>query len=293
MSPKIPQFKIRGQSGEYEIASLLSSFSNLMAPDYDVGLDFYCELLERNSPSGKFFWVQAKATQQFDTYWSQYVGKETIEVWLRQLSPVFIVLLEKTSGNYYWMSVEENRKDWTNKLLDSNNSIEITLDRKHVFERNGENRQFIERVEYDSILSNANHGITHMIGDGYVRSIPVLWLSQQAELNVRYRVRLGLDYLINDCILKNGFQGAYELGRILAEFDRGHYDHFLVLARVCRQLGKYAEARDNYNIAIGICKDDPNWNKRKKPEDPTIEEVIEDIEKELADLKAQRYLTTH
>lgn len=281
---------MKGLSGEFQIASLLSNFSNVMSLGYDVGLDFYCELFENSSLSGKFFWVQAKATQKFDTCWSQRVEKETIELWLGQLFPVFILVIERDSGNCYWSSVEENREIWTKKLNDTNKTIEIFVSRKNILTTNDDNRLFVERVKEDIILTNANHGIPHMIGDGYVQSIPVLWLSKQAELNIRSSVRLGLDYLINDSILKNGFQSAYEFGRILTEFDRGHYDHFLTLARICRHLGKYAEARDNYNIAIGICKDDPNWNKLKKPQDVTIEEIIEGIEEELADLKAKRAL---
>jgi hypothetical protein len=94
--------------------------------------------------------------------------------------------------------------------------------------------------------------------------------------------------LANDLIIKNNFQGAYNLLRLLTEFDRSHYDHFLTLARVCRALGKRSEARDNYNVAIGICRDDPNWNKLKRPENASIEEIINGIEKELSDLKTKR-----
>jgi hypothetical protein len=289
MLPKIPEYRKRGRSGEHEIASLLSTISNVMVPDYDFGLDFYCELLESNSPSGKFFWVQAKATQQFDDdFWSQYVDKKNINLWLKQVFPVFVLVFEQNSGKCYWLSVEEYRTAWTKKLLDSNDSIQVIVDRKHFFQRNGEKREFIERIKSDLILTNAIHGIPHMIGDGYVRSIPILVLSEPVISNVRHTVRLGLDYLINDLIIKKNFQGAYELLRLLADFDRGHYDHFLALARVCRVLGRISEARDNYNIAIGICKDDPNWDKLKKPEDVSIGDIIKRIEKELSDLKTKR-----
>jgi hypothetical protein len=288
MLPKIPEYKKRGRSGEYEIASLLCTISNVMVPDYDVGFDFYCELLEGNSPSGKFFWVQAKTTQHIDNIWREYIDKKTIFLWLQQFSPVFVFVFEQTAEKCYWLSVEKHRAEWTNKIDDSNDSIEVLVDRKHVFERNGGNAEFIKQVRRDFILTSAVHGIPHMIGDGYVRSIPVLRLSELAISNVRHKIRLGLDYLIGDLLIKNNVQGAYELLRLLADFDRGHYDHFLILARVCRQLGKMSEARDNYNVAIGICKDDPNWNKRKKPEDATIEEVIESLEKELSELKIKR-----
>src|SRR3989304_7373305 len=98
MLPRIPEYRKRGRSGEYEIASRLSTISNIMPPDYDFGLDFYCELLENNSPSGKFFWVQAKTTQQFDCdVWSQYVDKKVIAFWLGQGFPVFVMVFEQAS----------------------------------------------------------------------------------------------------------------------------------------------------------------------------------------------------
>jgi len=280
--PQIPEYRKRGRSGEYEIASLLSTISNIMSPDYDFGLDFYCELLEDNCPSGKFFWVQAKATQKFDETWSQYVEKKTINLWLAQFFPVFVLVFEQTSEKCYWLSVEEHRKEWIEKLGDSTDTVHVTIDRKHVFQRNSEKKEFIDRIKSDLILTNAIHGVPHMIGDGYVRSIPVLSLSESALSNVRHTVRIGFDYLINDSLIKDNLQGAYDLLKLLADFDTGHYDHFLILARVCRRLGRLGEARANYNIAIGICKDDPNWNKRKKPEDASIEDIIESIEKELS-----------
>lgn len=289
MLPKIPEFRKRGRSGEHEIASLLSSISNVMTPDYDFRLDFYCELLEGNSPSGKFFWVQAKTTQQFDgDLWSQYVNKKIITLWLGQVFPVFVMVFEQASRKCYWLSVQAHRNEWIEKLANSNDSIQVIVDRKHTFQRNDEKREFIKQIKNDLILTNAIHGIPHMIGDGYVRSIPILVLSNPVITNLRGKIRLGLDYLINDLIIKNNLQGAYKLLRLLAEFDRGHYDHFLALARVCRALGKISEARDNYNVAIGICKDDPNWNKLKRPEDASIEEIVNGIEKELSDLKTKR-----
>lgn len=280
--PIIPEYRKRGRSGEHEVASLLSLISNVMFPDYDFGLDFYCELLENNHPSGKFFWIQAKSTQQFDEIWSDYIDKDTIALWLSQFFPVFVLVFEQKSEKCYWLSVEEKRAEWSEKLADSNASIQVSVDRKHVFQRNSDKEEFVNQIYKDLILTNAIHGIPHMIGDGYVRSIPILVLSETAQSNVRYKVRLGFDYLVNDAIIKNNFQGAYDLLRLLADFDNGHYDHFLTLARVCKKLGRLGEARANYNIAIGLCKDDHNWNKWKKPEDASIEEIIEGIEKELA-----------
>jgi hypothetical protein len=279
--PRVPDYRKRGRSGEHEIASLLCLFSNIMPPDYDFGFDYYCELLENDCPSGKFFWVQAKTTKQFGESWSEYIDKKTIALWLSQVFPVFVLVFEQASEKCYWLSVQEKRTEWSKKLSDENESISITVQREHEIKRNYENKDFISKVNNDLILTNAIHGIPHMIGQGYVRTIPVLSLSEAAQSNLRYKVRLGLNYLINDMIIRKDFQGAYDLLKILAVFDLSHYDHFLTLARVCRKLGKSGEARANYSIAIGLCKDDHNWNKLKKPEDASIEEIIESIEKEL------------
>jgi hypothetical protein len=191
MLPKIPEFRKQGRSGEYEIASLLSTFSNVMVPDYDFGLDYYCNLLEGNSPSGKFFWVQAKTTQEFDNdIWSDYIDKKTIVLWLRQVFPVYVLVFEQATEKCYWSSVEEHRKEWLEKLSDTNVSIQVIVDKKHILKRNDDKREFIKQIKNDLILTNAIHGIPHMIGDGYVRSIPILVLSEPVITNLRGKIRL-------------------------------------------------------------------------------------------------------
>ena len=282
MLPKIPSFKIVGQSGQLEVAAFLSNFANVMSPVYDVGLDFYCELLEHGSPSGKFFSIQAKTTGQFDEKWEEPIGKKTIMLWLSQPSPVFIILLEKSTGTFFWVSVEENRHFWLTELITPKETIDLRIDRAHSLSRLGDNSEFIQRIRNDIVLINASHGIPNMIGEGYVRSIPVLWLSDEAKENIRNTIRLGFDYLMNDSILKLKLQEAYDYGKKLAVFDKAHYDHFLVLVRICDQLGYNTEAEENYNLAIEICKSDPNWNIKKKTSDASIEDIIKNIETEMA-----------
>lgn len=280
MLPNIPRFKRTGKGGEHEIASLLGDFANIMSPEYDVGFDFFCELLENNHPSGNFFWVQAKTTQKFDDYWSEHIEKKTIMLWLKQLYPVFVILCEKSSGTFYWTSVEEKRKEWMAKLGDKHKTLEVVVNRSQTLQKNNENLEFKRIVKRDIVLANAVHGIPHMIGEGYLRIIPVLWLSKAARRNVRHRIRLGFNYLIGDSLQKSDPEEAYQLGKLLATFDKTHYDHFLVLARICHQLGRDDEAKDNYDLAIAVCKADTNWNRRKEPADPSIEEIVESIKKE-------------
>ena len=144
----------------------------------------------------------------------------------------------------------------------------------------------MKKVKKDSVLINALHGVPEFISKGgYVGSIPVLSLTAAAREMIRDKVRFGMDYLIYDDLLKDDLQHAYTLSQMLTQYDRGHYDHFLIHARICRLLKKYEEAEENYNTAINICKSDPNWNKRKSPDDPSIEDIIAMIEDEKAKFK--------
>ena len=119
-----------------------------------------------------------------------------------------------------------------------------------------------------------------MIGEGYVRSIPILQLSGVARMNVRHRIRLGLNYLVADSWIKSKNQEAYELAKLLATFDKDHYENFVHLARFCHTLGRDDEAIQNYDLAIETCKRDKKWNKRKESTDASIEEIIKTIDEE-------------
>lgn len=105
-----------------------------------------------------------------------------------------------------------------------------------------------------------------------------------ARENIRGTMRIGFDYLVNDEVLRNQSQNACEVCKLRAEYNKGHYDHFTLFARICRQLGKFSEAKANYEIAVGTCKEDLNWDKNKPPKIPTITEIISGIEEEKATL---------
>ena len=53
------------------------------------------------------------------------------------------------------------------------------------------------------------------------------------------------------------------------------------MGQIYRIVGKKEEARNYFTKAIQICKKDPNWNRLKKPSDPSIEDIIRMIENEM------------
>jgi len=283
----------RAGSGESYVEARLKSFAQVLRPVhlFEYAIDFYCRLLQSGKPSNSIFGVEVKSTNHFNDRYSESIDKEILRFWLTQPFPVFVVVYEESSDSCYWISAEDNREEWVAKLQNEKKSATITIDRSHLLGKN-QNAEFIQRIEENIIRVNAGRGIPQFISKGYERYaigyIPILRLSDEARENVRQTVRLGFNYLFSDSILRNDLQDAYNLCKLLADFDHGHYDHYLTLARICRELGKKEEARENYKRAIEVCKADPNWDKKRSPNVPRIGEIIEFIENESLGLDGVR-----
>jgi tetratricopeptide (TPR) repeat protein len=275
----------RAGSGESYVEARLKSFAQVSRPAhlFEYAIDFYCRLLQYGKPSNNIFGVEVKSTNQFNNLYSESIDKETVKFWLTQPFPVFVVVYEDSSDNCYWISVEDNRTKWLSKLQNEKKSVTITIDRSQTLGKN-QNVEFIQKIEEDIIRVNAIQGIPQFISRGYegyaIGHIPILRLSDEARENVRERIRYGFNYLVNDSVLRNDLKNAYSICKLLADFDHGHYDHYLLLARICREVGRKEEARENYKRAIEICEADPNWDKKRLPNAPHIGEIIENIRKE-------------
>jgi hypothetical protein len=260
-------------------------------PLLEYAIDFHCRLLQNGKPSNKIFGVEVKSTGVFNDYYSESIQKDLIRFWLTQPFPVYVVVYEQSSDNCYWTSVEDNREEWINEMWKDRESITIRVDRAKVLEK-GQNEAFVSKIEQDIVIVDACRGIPQFVSKGYegayvIGHIPVLKLSDGAREMVSGTIRYGFTYLVNDSILRGDLPSAYSLGKLLADFDHGHYNHFVLLARICRELGKKEEAKTNYEIAIQICKSDPNWDKKRLPNAPYIGEIIGNIEHELRDLMSQ------
>jgi tetratricopeptide (TPR) repeat protein len=272
----------RGSIGEDLVAAKLKSFAQVLRPTslQEFALDFYCILLRGNIPSNTSFYVEVKTTSDMDS-WAKSIPKETIKFWLDQPFPVFIVICDEPTEKCYWLSIGDNRASWLQKLSNENAFIGLKIDETHELKKSREqNIQFINKIQSDLILLNANKGIAMFISRGYLGGFPVLKLSDVARGNIRGSIRNSFNYLVNDRLLVDDFQGAYSYCKQLANFDHGHYDHFLTLARICLQLDKLDEAEENYNTSIEICRQDHTWNDRIKLGEPKIEEIIARIEEE-------------
>jgi len=227
------------------------------------------------------FGVEVKSTDNFGECYYESIEKDKIEFWLISPFPIYVIVYEEASDTCYWTAVEDNRQQWEGELTNNNGTIAVKIDRTNILEKKG-NAAFIQKIKTDILLVNASRGIAEFVikefqgTNGYaIGYIPVLKLNDKARASISARIRYGLNYLINDSILRDDKQSAYSLSKMLANFDHGHYDHFLLLAHICRDLGKNEEAKENYEIAIDICKRDPRWDKR----------ITAQIEQEFKDFK--------
>lgn len=285
--PMVSESRRVGSSAESEIESRLKNFSIPAKPDPDIGVDFYCQLLEDGSASSNFFGVQAKGTKNFNDYWRQSFKRKTIGLWLQLPFPVFLVVHDENSGNCYWKSIVHNRNSLIEKLRTNNKTISIRMDKSLVLAKGrNENEEFIRKIKEAQSLISLIYG-RPQFGEGYVRTLPIAYLSTGVVTNLRENIRASMKFLINNYLLNNDIENAYFLCDFLTRFDKGHYDHFVIFGRINKFLGKTEEARSSFEEAIKICKRDKNWNRLKTPSDPSIEEIIASIVKEIETIESE------
>jgi len=277
----VPWNRVLGEKGETAIKTRLLDFSNPMKLPVDFHIDFYCQLY--SSPSLAFY-VQAKGTEHFNKKWGRSISKNTIINWVNLPHPVYLIVYDDISKTCYWTSVEEHRNNLIERMKTKSRTIYITMDRCHILE-DGRNDEFVRKVIEDSRSIDYRvslvYGRPQPIGEGYVKKIPFVHLPDWLMMNIRGNIRMSIMYLINHYFyLAGDLEKAYPLCRFLADFDKSHYNHFLVLGRICKLLGKKGEARRSFDEAIKICKRDTKWDRLKKPSDPSIKDIITLIEQE-------------
>jgi hypothetical protein len=279
--------------GESAIETRLKYFSHPLKtlPEQDEGIDFYCILGGSGPLPSRIFLVQAKATEHFDSRWGRSFDKETIEFWLSQEYPVYIVVYDEISKNCYWVSLEEKRDAFAGMLTSpEKKTFHLTVDKTRMLKLD-RNDDFVKKVNADleslSFRLNLVRGTPQSLDKGYVRRRFTVLLPDVVLANIREGVRTSLNHLIDNYMHRNDIDTAYNLCKFLTTFDKGHYDHFVLLGNICGLLGRREEACSSYRQAIEICKEDKKWNLLKRPEDPSIENIIASIEKGMKSLNCE------
>jgi hypothetical protein len=234
-------------------------------------------------PSGMYFFVQAKGTQHFDEHWGRSIEKKTIVYWVDQPFPVFLVVYDEVKRECYWMSILEHFNNVWNKQMGNNSkTIYVKMDRSNVLEEGEkQNSAFIRKINFDFAMINLIRGHPQLLGEGYVKRKPLFLLSKEVISNINYSVRSSIHYLIGHYLVAKDIKTATLLCDFLTKFDKTHYDHFVLMGRINAFLGNKSQAKQNFEEAIRICERDKNWDIKKSPRDPSVNEIIESIRKEI------------
>jgi len=278
---KVPWETMLSSVSEAEIKSRLSYFSTVTKYDKDVGIDFYCELLENFSPSMPFY-IQAKGTEHFDDNWGAQIKKSTIIYWLQRPSPVFVVVYDERTGNCYWTSIEDQRYSLIQKIFEtSSETIYLKIDKSRLLEKGRDkNSELAKKIKEDLGLLELFRGRPPFKGEGYVRLVPDPPRSQIELERIEGNIRGGLYSLLIYYFFQRGdLENAYLLGEFLTKFDKSHYNHFVWFGQINKALGKLKEARGFFETALKICEKDPNWPRE------SMEEIIARIKKDIESCK--------
>ncbi len=257
-----PWEKRLGNIGESAIKKCLSYFSTANKIDDDVGLDYYCELLE--SPPSHEFCVQAKGTQHFDEKWGASVKKSTLVYWLWKPNPVYLIVYDEPQDACYWMPIEDHRYEFLTKILNTDSeTVYVTMDRSRALERGrNKNKALIEKIKEDKNSIELFRGRPTFKGDGYVKQIPDAPRNETELILTRENVRQSLYSLIKYYLNRNDVNTAISYLEFLTKFDpTGHYNHFSMLGQIKLKLGEKKVAADYFRQAIFICKGDKIWPK--------------------------------
>lgn len=261
-----------GGIGESATETVLKSFAQVFRPVplFEYSIDFYCRLIDKGKPLTPF-WVEVKSSKCVKDDWRRSIKRETVIFWLEQLSPVFIVVYDISEDICYWVSVEDNREIWTEKIERNAKSISLKVKKSQTLNKaNRINSDFIKKIVDDTIHVNIANGIPQVIylgGKGVTPNyaffaFPNLDLSENAQIAFRQKIRFSLNLLLRDQYNKC-LPEAYRLCKILTDFDKDHYEHFELLGDICVQLGKTDEAMTYYDCAIDIFRRDPNWDRNR------------------------------
>jgi len=276
LNVKVPWNNRLGIIAQSEIKKRLSYFANVNEYNVDVGLDFYCELLENDSPKLPFY-IQAKGTEHFDDNWGQSIPKSTIIYWLQQVFPVYLVVYDENDGNCYWLAIEDIRYDLLQKLSKPNsNSIYITVTKNNkLLTGKRQNESLVEKIKEDKNSIDRFLGFPPFKGEGYLKSLPEPPQSLSEYKRIKENTRANLYSMMQYHSSAGEDDEVYSYCEFLTKMDKSHYNHFVWFGILNKKKGNSNIAKEHFKKALEICKADKIW-----PEE-SMKNIIEYIKNEI------------
>ncbi len=128
-----------GRSAAKLFSAMFDRFFNIIPvpQECDLGIDFICEV-RQESPTGKLFNVQCKGKEKVLTDSSKIqvsIRVETINYWLLQEIPTFLIVVDWDNLAFYW-SFPEAFLDSLSKDWSKQKTVSITVSKSDCFDPN-------------------------------------------------------------------------------------------------------------------------------------------------------------
>ncbi|MEP0871830.1 DUF4365 domain-containing protein [Trichocoleus desertorum AS-A10] len=129
--PKRTKSQKIGISAAELLNSVFSQFCNVIPipQERDLGIDFICELMQEDHPTGKMFNVQCKGKEEVEIKGDEIrvqISVTTLNYWLLQKNPTFLVVVDYQNYIFYW-SFPKNFLDSLDKNWQEQQKVSIPV----------------------------------------------------------------------------------------------------------------------------------------------------------------------
>lgn len=105
--PKRTNSQRIGQSAAELLKSVFTKFCIVIPipQEVDLGIDFICEIMQEDHPTGKLFNIQCKGTEEAEVKGNSItfpIAVTTLNYWLIQKNPTFLIIVDCQNYIFYW-----------------------------------------------------------------------------------------------------------------------------------------------------------------------------------------------
>ncbi|MBC5794867.1 DUF4365 domain-containing protein [Sphaerospermopsis sp. LEGE 00249] len=137
--PKRTNSQRIGQSAADLLKSVFTKFCIVIPvpQELDLGIDFICEIMQEEYPTGKLFNIQCKGTEEAESKGSSIsipIEVTTLNYWLLQKNPTFLIFVDCQNYIFYWSFPKEFLTS-LNKNWQKQKTVSIPVYRQNYFDQ--------------------------------------------------------------------------------------------------------------------------------------------------------------
>lgn len=137
--PKRTNSQRIGVSAADLLSSVFAEFCNIVPvpQDRDLGIDFICEIMHGEYPTGKLFNIQCKGKEEANVEGNSItlpIKVTTLNYWLLHPNPTFLIIVDCQNSMFYW-SFPQDFLSSLNKNWQKQQTVSIPVPLENCFEQ--------------------------------------------------------------------------------------------------------------------------------------------------------------